>query len=97
MSDIDALAKLHSQAQMLGRKLVAEDHGYYLVGPGCADDTRLGTTISEAERVSKRMIARHRKAEALRANHAIKGGRPIRQLRALHSVRCQDLKRQRTE
>ncbi len=60
-------SEITALAEALGRELVVEDFGFYLTGPGAADDTELGRTVESAKVVLARMLEKKRRSEAVRA------------------------------
>jgi len=59
-------AELHRLAARLGREVVVEDHGVYLLSRGGSDDERIGGTPEAAQRALVRRVQRRLAATARR-------------------------------
>ncbi|GGO63145.1 hypothetical protein GCM10011315_43740 [Roseovarius pacificus] len=63
-------AELHQLAARLGREVVVEDHGVYLLSRGGSDDERIGGTPEAARRALIRRVQRRQAAMADRYGQA---------------------------
>lgn len=60
---------LHQLAARLGREVVIEEHGVYLVSRGGSDDERIGGTPEAAQRALVRRVQKRLAATARRTAH----------------------------
>jgi len=64
----DTTKLLHQLAARLGREIVVETYGVYLLSRGGADDERIGRTPEDAQRSLVRRVQRHQAAAVQRTD-----------------------------